>query len=904
MLNPYKVKWLILLENSPKFSIKEMRADSKTLRRKEKVNYKSKLATLLLALFVASVVTSIPLMNSNAQAQVSGTMKTYPLVDAIPNPVGVGQTTLLKCGISEAAASASLGWIGLKIEVTKPDGTKQTFGPFTTDSTGSTYTSYTPDQIGNYTVTTIFPNNTVPARFTPSERGYAIEAGTILLESSISMTLQVVESVEINFYPGHALPTEYWSRPIDPQLREWYSISGNWVERPVNSLVKYQDNAPETPHVLWATPYEMGGLSGGLYDGENYVQAAMYAGDAYEGRFSASVVINGRLYYNTAGTGTYSSVGIPGIQAIDLHTGEKLWFLNNTVLSFGQTMFYPSYNVNGVWNYLWSVTGSNYTAYNPDNGEFEFQFYNVPSGIRTWGPNGEILIYNVDRTNGWMALWNSTLAGLQNANIGTPSYGSWTFGVIGLRAGGINTGNPTNSLGQQVNSAYPLVRSLNGALDKCYSWNVTIPKGLPLSSSFGSTARVVDDRLVGIFYNYSYVRLWALPVTGIEATRNASISSGSVNTLFDKTWTPPTEWQDGKNTIHWTGISNYVDDAEYGTGVIALWSKELRTHYGFSIKDGSYLWATASEPYLNQYGWGNAEHTWYFAYGKLYSVGLSGDLFAYDLATGKTDWTYTLKDPYSEPVTGENWWGWISHIAAGKVYIGTLEHSANNPIPRGGPYACVNATDGSEIFRVNGLLRLTRWGGNPVMGDSIIAGFDTYDLQIYAIGKGPSALTVSASPKVQAQGSSVLIEGKVTDISPGTQKSTIQMRFPNGVPAVSDASQSQYMLYVYKQFEMPTNTTGVPVTIAVIDANGNYREIGTATSDSTGAYSFSWMPDISGKYTVLATFTGSDAYYGSYDQTAFVVDEAHATAPPQATPEPSAADLYFQIGRASWRERV
>ncbi len=141
----------------------------------------------------------------------------------------------------------------------------------------------------------------------------------------------------------------------------------------------------------------------------------MYGGDAYEGRFANSVVINGVLYYNTARKGLYAQISITGIQAIDLHTGEKLWFLNNTLLSFGQTMFFPSYNVNGVWNYLWSVTGSNYTAYSPNDGSFQFMFYNVPSGTRVWGPNGEILIYQIDYTRGWMALWNSTLAGQQNA---------------------------------------------------------------------------------------------------------------------------------------------------------------------------------------------------------------------------------------------------------------------------------------------------------------------------------------------------------------------------------------------------------------------------------------------------------------------------------------------------------
>ena len=106
--------------------------------------------------------------------------------------------------------------------------------------------------------------------------------------------------------------------------------------------------------------------------------------------------------------------------------------------------------------------------------------------------------------------------------------------------------------------------------------------------------------------------------------------------------------------------------------------------------------------------------------------------------------------------------------------------------------------------------------------------------RIYAMGKGPSKTTVTAPNLGAAPGQSVLIAGKVTDISPGTTDARIALRFPNGVPAVSDASQSQYMLYVYKQFEMPTNATGVPVTISVVDANGNFREIGTTTSDSSG----------------------------------------------------------------------
>ena len=73
------------------------------------------------------------------------------------------------------------------------------------------------------------------------------------------------------------------------------------------------------------------------------------------------------------------------------------------------------------------------------------------------------------------------------------------------------------------------------------------------------------------------------------------------------------------------------------------------------------------------------------------------------------------------------------------------------PIPRGAPFVCLNAETGDVVWRVNGMFRQTRLGWTvPVIGDSIIATMDTYDQRIYAVGKGPSATTVMASPKVSA----------------------------------------------------------------------------------------------------------------------------------------------------------
>ena len=118
-------------------------------------------------------------------------------------------------------------------------------------------------------------------------------------------------------------------------------------------------------------------------------------------------------------------------------------------------------------------------------------------------------------------------------------------------------------------------------------------------------------------------------------------------------------------------------------------------------------------------------------------------------------------------------------------------------------------------------------------------------------------------------------------------------RFPNGVPAVSDESMSEWMKYVYMQFPRPANVTGVEVVLSVLDPNNNYYEVGRATSDASGFYSCAFTPQVPGKYTVYASFDGSGAYYGSHAETAITVDSAPAATPaPTPTPAPM-TDTYF-----------
>ena len=72
-----------------------------------------------------------------------------------------------------------------------------------------------------------------------------------------------------------------------------------------------------------------------------------------------------------------------------------------------------------------------------------------------------------------------------------------------------------------------------------------------------------------------------------------------------------------------------------------------------------------------------------------------------------------------------------------------------------------------------------------------------------------------------------------------------------------------------------------------------YRSIGNTVSDASGTYSLQWTPDITGKYTVIATFAGSNAYYKSSAETSFAVDLAVATPVPTQAQIQSTADTYL-----------
>lgn len=801
--------------------------------------------TLTLIISVFSAITSMTFAQDIAFSKT-----THAYIGATPNPVGVNQEVLLHVGITDYLYVVTDGWEGLTVTVTKPDGTTETLGPFRTDSTGGTGAVYVPNTIGTYTFQTHFPEQTytwtVPPMFDPEF------VGTVLYKESESEIIQVVVNQEQReWYMNSPLPSGYWTRPIDAQHRNWYTMSGSWLEGSARNgaFMPFNELAPETAHILWAKPFEAGGLAGGVM-GEH----AYDCGDAYEGKFLGSVIVGGKLFYNKFEARPVTQE----VVAVDLHTGETLWEKplvtpegNVVRLAMAQQLYHDGFNYHAVFDFLWATEtqGSFFApiniwhAFDPFTGEWMYSMENVPStGIRFGasytlrGPKGEFLIYTIDLNNGWMAKWNSTQV---------------VFGQVGA---GMNQG-----------SFRPYANTYD-AMDG-YMWNVSFPTGLPGTLRFITETKAYGNDVSG----------WSN--IGDNPINQWCVSLETGNLLWQNTWNPPP----GELSIS-SGASSDYD------GIYVMTSKETREMWGFDLDTGEEIWGpTEPMPYLGIYGINTM-----IAYGKvIVAARMAGTVNAYDCQTGDLEWSYAAVDPLGEMLWGNQWPIQAHFVTDGKVYLGHSEHSPVDPKPRGAPFICLDVETGDVIWRADGLFRQTEWGGQAIIGDSIIATQDTYDQRIYAIGKGPSQLTLEAPLAGVSLCSHLVLRGTVMDVSPGTQSAELKLRFPDGVPAVSDDSMGEWMKFVYKQFPQPMST-GVTVKLEVVnDPNGNYYDIGTTTTDSSGFYSVTWEPPVAGSYTILASFAGSEGYGSSYKMTAIVVDEAPSPATaiepeqPEVPEEPS-----------------
>jgi outer membrane protein assembly factor BamB len=591
-------------------------------------------------------------------------------------------------------------------------------------------------------------------------------------------------------------------------------------------------------------------LFGGLVGGQ-IADNSFYVGLAYRQELSPPVIINGRVFYNE------QEEPCNYFYCVDLNTGATIWQHNATYttdtgvtvsgyaarITLGQVLDYNSPNGHGGMPFLWSTNNNNWAIRNAWTGDVIWTVANAPAindVLSSYsfhiGSDGTLYSWQLDTTTGTLALWNST-----------------------------------KMLASQFWYGFLPAQFFPHGAGTSLDWNLGIEWNVTLPVAGGQTGGGIG----GAFAGYS-VYAWDPKDSSViilsNQTRGLVNSVGAFEDIAVDGKDGHVIWRKIRNEGTWEKLEGgqlmSIADDTY-----VYLRKETRQVYAFSVSTGEKKWV--SDPRPNQ--WGMFMMGILAAYGKFYVPGYDGMVYAYDAQTGKTVWTFGpiyagLETPYGNyPFFG----GLVA--ADGKVIAYNGEHSADSPLYRGERMYVLNATTGKEIWSIDG------WCQTPCPANSIILTPNGYDGKIYCFGKGPSKTTVQAPMTQVTLGENLMITGTVTDQSPGAKDTA----------AISDESMTDWMEYLYMQKSIPANATGVPVSINVIDANGNFRNIGTTTSDTSGTFGYTWKPDIPGQYKVIATFAGSESYGSSYAETYFTVVEAPA-ASPTPTPTPvSVAEQYF-----------
>jgi hypothetical protein len=864
---------------------------------------KNKIAIAIsLFLMLTMAISLIALPTANAHDP-PWSVPSYAFINVAPNPAGLGQEVTIGMWLQliPPTASGATGdrWKGYKVTVTRPDGHTDILGPFTSDDTGGTFTRYTPPTVGEYSFVFEFPGQTITGE--NNANPFNVYIGDYFEPATSETAHLLVQDEAIPPIPTVPLPTQYWTRPIQSGNGQWYTISGNWLglgAHPFANTGRYDasnsynaySEAPLAPHIIWTKPVAFGGLTGGEFGGSD--TSNFYSTSQYEPKW-APIIMNGIMYYTDY---PVSSTNPTGWSAVNLKTGETIWTNNAdnlgggnpeqtaltssgivTVLRCGQllNMFNP--NQYGNIAYLWSTgtpdgivsSGTTYNLFDAMTGTYILSIVNGTSLYLTEDDVGALIGYFVDNSNAsapTLNLWNSTQAILYPDSQYIPgvTIPSWSWrprqnGVIDFARGIVWT--------------KPLPIELDGA-----------PFGDTLSFGFPSPARlainsVADDVVLMTAVSDRFFNTgWAIDA-GYDAI------TGDQLWIANRTLTAFT-----RDSITQAGDGNYYY-LQSSEGKIRAYDLQTgRLVWGPTQLEGDNGEWIVPNPYNSIGGYNTV-----LADDVLYIMGFGGDVWAIDASNGEQLW-YTSTNVLIGEAGSDTPYGiwplWVfsgGSVSGNGVYLLNVGHEYSPPLFRGAQQLALNTTNGELIWNIMGFDVTNA----ATIVDGVVTVLNAYDNQLYSYAKGPSALTVTAPAVGVTTATPITITGTILDISAGSKQEAQAANFPYGLPCVSDESMRSWMEYVYMQQPCPANITGVPVTLSVLDSNGNQYDIGTTTSDATGAYGLTWTPPISGDFVVYATFGGTQSYYESYATTYLYAGEAPA-ATAEPTPMPaSAADLYF-----------
>ncbi|MFC1487407.1 hypothetical protein ACFLRN_06965 [Thermoproteota archaeon] len=791
---------------------------------------------------------------------------TWGLLSVRPNKVGLGQELLVNLETQPAPGTNRLH-ANYTVVIIKPDGTDVTLeGIESYPDDGTMWFPYFVDQIGIWTfqfefLGTYFPAGRYDNGVGPP--GEIITSGgsnydeSVYFEpwSSPILTVEVLEDYVAQSWPeGDERPSDYWTRPVPYERREWWPWVGNYpwygpagAEFTVGMdefSARYPDTnpyppghqrrgiftpwvlGPESAHVVWKRQMTMGGILGGDY-GREVSSANIFGGMGLGGDPSGygypEIIWQGRAYHTVTKQGA-GTTGQLWWQCYDIRTGELYWEMEAPfVMATIRGVLTPaSITPNAIEYTIGAI---------PSGGGFPTH---VTESNLVYIGRGSLIKY---RPMTGQIRTNVSIAPLSS---GTYYRNGYAMSVQNLGGGDYRLINWT-TLGTTSNFASRVVS------------NITWP--------YSSLGNFVDYN-VGIAARVSnWVRGGAYYAINVSA---ASLSTG------EELWT---------DTIYEASYSSSCNIADHGK--IAV----LTLNRGFAVWDletGNFEYFTEAMDYpWDAAGFGG--YSVQSAYGMLFRQGYSG-MYAFDWDDGSLVWKYEAPAdyPYETPYINEEGETMYSFnagaiIADGKMYAYNTEHSATLPITRGWKLHCI------DVFTGEGIWKVAIPGAASKHNPDVKAIADGYlpmqssDGYMYTFGKGMSATTVSTPDSSVPVGTEILIKGTVLDQSPAQP----------GTPCVNTDSVAAWMEKVHLQRDLPEGLVGVPVMISAVDEDGTVTNLGTATSSAySGAFGYSWTPLEEGTYEIRASFAG-DASYGSSMSGSHLVVGPAASAGPQGEPGPT-----------------
>jgi hypothetical protein len=572
---------------------------------------------------------------------------THPGLAFSPNVIGVGQSLLVNLWINPPVSNQRIN-TRMSVTFTKPDGTtvvKDQLESYAGDTTA--WFEYVPDQVGTWKIKYDFPGQYFPAGNYTSGQLLGYSSYGQVFSYPNSCYYQPSSTAEFNFtvqkdqvmsWPPAPLPTDYWTRPVSSENREWKTIMGNWPWAYANNYAYGGPFviAPNSAHIVWKRQDAIGGLAGA----ENGQLSFTNAGN------TPSVIYAGRCYQTVTKPGVGSVA-----QCYDLRTGQVYYEIPTSAGGVTPTVISSKLDDTPAVQGATAVLGPT------------VRLLSIGTRIIEVDPFTGLIVRNNTGMSG--TFYNDPYV-LTVQDLGA-SAGANRYRLINWTAEIMRKGS--TAVGDDNNFTSRIQKRSDGTL-----FNISFP-----FSSLGTC-----DFNAGISVTSQSITDGASGITMQTRLIGTSLISGNVL------------WNVTTDIVSYSGSTAVADNGKYcfserdeTAGQLVAWD----------LQTGQLAWKSDLIGY--PWGFGGA-YAVASAYGLVYRFSYAGvAAFSWETGK-KVWQFVSPTVPFEAPWYPSQSFNTGAKVADGKIYVANSEHSASQPIARGWKLWCLNATTGENKWNITG----------------------------------------------------------------------------------------------------------------------------------------------------------------------------------------------------------